>query len=317
VRAILVGDVHLADKPPSVRTEDYAEQILGKLKFAVDKAIELKVDLLALAGDVFHVKTPSRTSHGLIVRVLEILAPAAKAGIEVGIVAGNHDMMHDRIESLETQPLGVLFKSGITPLFGNHPHLDVVGVPYLQDWVGDLKSWLGHSVITDQTLVITHAPIMPPGVSVPYEYIDAESWAEFQKTGNLYYGHIHEAHGVYRDPRVGLVFCNQGALSRGSLHESDQTRAPAITLFNSEEDYLGRFQRIEVPHRPAPEVFTLEPVIARERRLGQAEEFIRRIGTTTLDALSVEAVIAAIEGLDAERDVKSYAAELLREVDCR
>lgn len=51
-------------------------------------------------------------------------------------------------------------------------------------------------------------------------------------SGVVYYGHIHENHGAYRS--AGMWFCNQGAISRGSLHESTLKRAPGVTLYDSE-----------------------------------------------------------------------------------
>jgi predicted phosphodiesterase len=321
MRAILLGDVHLADRPPSVRTEDYADLIIGKLRFSVQTAIEEKVDALILAGDVFHIKRPDRTSHALVQRALDTFTEAQKAGIEVMAVPGNHDMQHDRLDSLEKQPLGVLFKSGVKPLMGRHPHLPVHGIPYLQDW-GDLHGWLGtdetvgQSPIDTRTLVVTHAPIMPPGRSAPFEYIDATHWANAQGAGRLYYGHIHDTHGAFRAGDEGLGFCNQGALSRGSLHESDLQRKPAITLYDTDGDEESCWRRIEVPHRPASEVYTLTQVRSAEHNREQMSEFIRRIGSVSINTISIEALSAHLATLDIPADVKSAVLELVEEATC-
>lgn len=310
----MVGDIHIADRPPSVRTEDYADQIFGKLQFIIDYAIENGILIIILAGDVFHVKLPSRTSHALVQRLIQLSEKAMSANIEIMATPGNHDLQNDRLESLRLQPLGVLFQAGVTPLIGDHPDLPLTGVPYLQDWT-DLPSWLKRATIKPETLVIAHAPIMPPGRTAPYSYIEAGQWARMQGTGSLYYGHIHELHESYSDTELGLRFCNQGALSRGSLHESDQTREPAFTIYDS-DDLDSPFTRVEVPHRPAREVFSLEMVADKMGRQGRAEEFLRQIGETSIGVISIEAMAAEIQEMDAPEPVKTRAIDLIMEQAC-
>src|SRR4051812_49721810 len=69
---------------------------------------------IILAGDVFHHKAPSRTSHGTVMRFIDW---ARDALVQVYVVPGNHDMQNDRVASLhESQPLGVVCASGVVDL---------------------------------------------------------------------------------------------------------------------------------------------------------------------------------------------------------
>lgn len=285
----LLGDIHLADRPPSLRTETYTEDILAKLQFAAEEAKRRGADALVSAGDVFHLKTPTRNSHNLVQRTGEVLT---STGLPVFIVPGNHDLSNDRLDSLRRQPLGTLSKmEGVELLMGGHPDLPIFGLPYLWDWQGQLPSWISRYREYSQgldTLMVTHAPIFPPGEVPPYEFISADDWAERMGTGDCFYGHIHDPHGSYAVPTSAgeVQMCNNGAVSRGSLHEATLKRKPHMTFWHG----LGNFEAVEIPHRPVEAVFRLQEKEDIDERVNRVEEFLSSVGETTLDGLSLEEV---------------------------
>jgi DNA repair exonuclease SbcCD nuclease subunit len=314
VKALLVGDIHLADRPPSVRTESYAEDILAKLAFCVEYASE-HADVMVLLGDVFHIKAPSKTSHRLVQRTAEVLEKFRPRNFtldrgpgRVLIVPGNHDMSQDRIESLESQPLGTLaLARNVELLTGYDDQTGIFGIPYLQDWT-DLPRWLTEAGGAD--LIATHAPIFPTGEEPPYEFIRAEDVAYLLGSAvgpsrtPVAYGHIHDPHGFYKVEQNW--FCNNGAISRGSLHEKTVKRHPKVTLFDSDAEGCP-FTSVDVPHRPAEDVFRLaehREEVAAEQRL---DDFVASISDVSLAALSMEEVVAraADSGLspDAQREL--------------
>lgn len=301
-RALLIGDIHLADRPPSIRTETYTDDILDKLRAAVRIAADQHCDVIVSAGDVFHIKTPTRNSHSLVQRTGEVLT---SAGLPVLIVPGNHDLSNDRLDSLKKQPLGTLAKmEGIDLLTGPSEVFPIFGLPYLADWGGDLLRWMSvYDKWADRhkaadfdfwPLMVTHAPIFPDGEEPPYEFISASDWAGLMNgKGDCYYGHIHDPHGDYTPhPGSSIRMCNNGAISRGSLHEATLKREPAVTVWDSTGSGAGRFTRHPLPFRPAEAVFRLsdkEDLDERESRVGA---FLESVGRTTLDGLSIEEVHA-------------------------
>jgi DNA repair exonuclease SbcCD nuclease subunit len=174
VKALIIADAHLADRPPSIRTETYADDLFAKLVFTVDVAREQRVDAVVYAGDVFHVKAPTRTSHALVQRMARLIKDY---GTEVFIVPGNHDMTNDRLESLSKQPLGVLFEAGARMLVGGGIVDQLFGIPWLGDWTAELPSYMQEWQVSDAPLLVTHAPLVQPGDQRPYEIIDAYDWA--------------------------------------------------------------------------------------------------------------------------------------------
>ncbi len=64
-RILCIGDIHVMDRAPVHAAPTYTEDILTMLRWTVDYAAEHDVPTIVWAGDVFHHKQPSRTSHAL------------------------------------------------------------------------------------------------------------------------------------------------------------------------------------------------------------------------------------------------------------
>jgi len=308
---VLVGDLHLSDNPPSSRTDDYSDDILTKLEWIVDYANQVNAESITQLGDVFHVKVPHRTSHGLVRRTAEILA--AFRG-RVLIVPGNHDLQQDRLESIPTQPLGTLaLSSNITLLQGLDTETGIYGIPYTDD-LEDLQTHM--NVACDETLVGTrpaliavHAAIFPSGINPPYPHLDA---SQIVTEGvPVAMGHIHDSYGFFRSHDAWV--CNNGAISRGSLHEETLKREPKITLFDP--DATGcPFTSVDVPHRPAAEVFRLAEVAQKQEREEKLDEFLESVGKVSLTSLSMEQVIAHAESTELSPRAKAELREIIESV---
>jgi hypothetical protein len=287
MRAIVVGDVHLSDTPPSARTETYAEDILAKLDWIVATAAEKKVDCIVINGDMFHIKTPSKTSHKLVQATAAVLNQ--KVAPPVLITPGNHDVQFDRMESLNRQPLGALALSpNVRLLDGDDPEFPVFGVPYLWDWSSQLPRYMARWQESSAVLMSAHAPVFPNSENPPYEHIKAFEWVNLmERSGHFTYGHIHDVHGIWKEG--GTRVCNLGAISRGSLHEKTVARKPQVALYDSEK--ATPFEALAVPHKPAELVFRLEEVAQKKQATAKLDAFLEGVSSTSLTNLSLEQVL--------------------------
>lgn len=322
---LLYSDPHLSDKPPSSCTESYLDDMLDLLRQTVRLARERKVIAVVIAGDVFHSKAPGRVSHRLLMLLIEIIR---SYGVPVFIVPGNHDVRNDRLDSIrETQPLGVLYQAGALYLDGwggydaGHQYR-VYGVPWQQDWERLEEQLTGYrEVVTDwrqlppeergtvgvHHLVVAHAPLYPPGQELPYEFYPAGEWARFMgRDGFCFYGHVHEPHGVWSFN--GVTFCNNGALSRGSLHEYNLTRQVGCTLW---DDETGQFEFVPLDAKPASEVFRLVEKQQITDMQGRLDSFLADIGSTTLDVLSPATVLEHVRSLGLDKAATDLVEDLL------
>lgn len=315
VRVICVGDIHLSDRPPASCNEGYTEDILQMLSFVAKLEKALKVDAVVWAGDVFHHKQPSRTSHATVLKLMKV----AQEYDNLWVVTGNHDIQSDRLDSLEKQPLGVLYEAGVLQeLDGWHPTLPLLGVPWQQRWLSPGATWdafrewrEGEGL--EGALAVTHAPIYPPTVAdnVLFELLPLSGSegvsAAMHNSGYLYYGHIHEPH--YHFEVEGVVYANMGAISRGSLHEYNLARKIQVALWTPEHGFVP----VDIPHRPASEVFKLAEAQERKEKKMDLDTFLSEVGSATLDISSTGSIIDHIRRMDIEQPVKETSIELLEE----
>jgi DNA repair exonuclease SbcCD nuclease subunit len=312
VRILLTSDWHLMDKAPRNATDSYTDDIFEILDFTAQLERVLNCDAVVAAGDLFHHKQPSRTSHRLVLRAIE----AANKYRRLFVVTGNHDISNDRLETVkEQQPLGVLLEgSQAQELDGWAGDLPIFGIPWQQRWFeeGRLEEvFTGWRALQagNQQLAITHAPIYPPALysDQKFELLHpSDIAAAMGGAGNLYYGHIHDDHGIYEVD--GVTFCNVGAVSRGSLTEYNLSRSIKAALWTPEHGFL----EIDLPHKPAEEVFLLEQATAAKEKKLSNERFLEEVGSTRLEISSTSSVISYIEQLeDVEPEVKKIAIEML------
>lgn len=315
-RFLILGDIHLSDRPPSSCTDTYLDDLFDLLAYAAQIEKQYSCDATVSAGDVFHYKQPSRTSHKTMLRMID----AVRAFTKFIIVPGNHDMLNDRLDSItETQPLGVLAHAGAELLVGwQRDNLPLYGVPWQQHWTEEtigvaLASY--HAERFGRALVVTHAPIYPPGQELEFEYYptrdepERKGWSSLlQDEGWLYYGHIHEPHGIYSVG--GVTYANQGALSRGSLHEYNLTREIQFTIWDEDR---GIFAPVPVPHKPASEVFRLVEAQEIKDNTRSLADFLAGIGSATIEITSTESVIEHIRTLGLDESVVRLAVELLQQ----
>jgi DNA repair exonuclease SbcCD nuclease subunit len=291
----LISDVHATRRPPSSCTDTYLPDLLDLLRQAFALFTLRGVLAVVIAGDLFHHKAPSRTDHALVRELAELFRAQP---YKVWVTPGNHDMQNDRIASVsQVQPLGVLFGTGaahcLDGWMDKHP---VFGVPWLQRWseqgVADaLTPW--NDQLFGRSLIVTHAPIYPPGSEPRYadaEYTPVGWWAGPMEDGSmghgLFYGHVHEPHGVWECR--GVRFCNNGALSRGSLDEYNLERPVGVTLW---DERTGEFEFAPLEARPAAQVFRLtehEQAVTSQRAMG---DFLAEIGTAVLPRVTPEGVM--------------------------
>lgn len=318
---LLVNDIHLSDRAPSSCTDSYQDDLFDLLDAVGDQASERNAAAVILAGDVFHYKTPSRTTHRSVKRFIDLLRSWDCPTL---IVPGNHDMQNDRLDSLdETQPLGVVFASGAAHLLHGWSAVDadlisdpVYGVPWLMRFDNDmvfeaLADWRDRLEPQPDThgLVVAHAPLYPPGQELKYEFYDAGKWAAcMDNRGTVHYGHVHEPHGIYHSNRV--TFSNPGALSRGSLHEHNLTRAVSIASWNS---VTGATEHITLPHKPAADVFRLAEVAQATASQVRLDTFLESVGQTRIAITSIEAVMEHVRSLQLGPALETVVNDLLSE----
>ncbi len=236
-KLLFVGDVHIADRPPLGRVEGYREQMMAKLLEVGRLAADAEVDVIVLLGDLFHQPRANLVSHSL---VRELAAVIGTWDCRPFVIAGNHDLAPDGMDSLERQPLGVLDKAGVVEVLREPIQVG------LDDPLMLFPRHYDHRRQTDPTyyeigetdepgaacnIVVAHGPLLPPGeVRHPNQPVVNVEDINLDGVTAIISGHLHEALGVHKLPN-GAYFANPGSVGRVSRTPDNlRGRRPQLLL---------------------------------------------------------------------------------------
>ncbi len=282
-------DVHLSDRSPSSRLDNWSDTVFDKLGQVRDIAREVRADAIIDGGDFFHVKAPGRNSHELVRRTLE---HHRNYPCPVYCTPGNHDSVYGDYSFLPQQPLGVVFASGaFLRLYDEHEvvftreesgstfKVRVVGIPY-HGTSYDLDRF--HKIKRkdeDILICVAHVLASEKGGTM-FEGEDIIKYSDLLDTApDMYcFGHWHKDQGVVE--LGGKKFLNIGSLTRGSLSQDEVERQPAAAVIKCHT--TGGIPTIEVEVRrlvvkPASEVFDIEGRARQVRRQVEMDSFVNSI----------------------------------------
>lgn len=277
IRLVWRTDVHLSDKAPSSRTDDWVMTVLEKLAFVGRVAEKVGASAVIDGGDFFHVKSPSKNSHQLLRRVIEL---HQQYPCPVYANIGNHDCVYGDLTYLHQQPLGVLFEAGIfKPLYNEHEavfekdgiSVRVVGIPY-HGAEYDLDRFRVEKKGEDYLVVAAHLYASPSGGSM-YGTEDVVSYDDLLNIDAdiVLFGHWHKDQDVVE--KGGKTFVNIGSLTRGSLSDDEIERVPSCAVMSFVKNKY-QVKKVPLPVKPAGEVFDLAGKIKKEERAVAMEEFV-------------------------------------------
>lgn len=310
---ILTNDWHFAVKNPVSRVDDYNAELLTLLGQILKLAVHVRASGIVVAGDLFH-DSKSRYPTPLLVQLIRWLVECRRAGVKVFVVPGNHDLTHDRYESLDQQPLGLLIESGLvvncarTLVWANDKTLGIVGVPWPDGSTLDAFT----SISGSAQLVVAHGFATPEGgekYGVPcHKYDQLAVAAPHVKV--WHFGHDHTDHGVYTLKNNAKVV-NLGALCRGALDTDNITRQVKVAIA-SFPDGPGdaTVQQVALKMAPASEIFDLQ---LRERRVKERQhiaQFVQQLANGLLLVPETD-VKALLDGLVAEAGVRARVVAYL------
>lgn len=307
-------DVHLADKAPQSRTDDWASSVLDKLMQVGEIAREVKADAVIDGGDFFHIKTPSRNSHELIQRVAAVHDeyPCPVFGL-----TGNHDVKYGDPEFIDESPLGVLFATGVFRPFGGD--MDVVfeggglkvrlcGIPYHGKKYDEnlIRGFIKRD--EDYLFVAAHLLASQSGGEmfgsediVRYSDLtglDPDVWA---------FGHWHKNQGV--TTLGGKHIINIGSLTRGALSEDDMKRIPEVAILRFTDKGID-IERRQLEVEPAEEVFDIESRVKQEARKMTVDAFVDSV-TKALGKQDRKPLLEEVRGMDLPDPVIDRVVEYL------
>ncbi|MFA5999519.1 MAG: metallophosphoesterase [Candidatus Paceibacterota bacterium] len=270
-----VTDLHLKDKPPESRIDDYAHTVLGKLEKVFQTVDKSEGDQgIICGGDLFDVKEGAKISHGLVVDIIALLRQYSH--IPFYTLIGNHDIKYDRLDTIEKQPLGVLLKSGLVHRINKKYLENNSNIIFGLDFIGD--KYLNYDMFdlpysdSKFNIVCVHCNIMPDSETFYYE--NALSFNKiidrFPKLNLMIMGHIHffkENPLIYKYNNSFLV--GPGSLARVSSAKENLDRDINIVYI---KDKGFSIDKLEV--KPSSEIFDLKRIEELKQRDGMIADFV-------------------------------------------
>lgn len=270
-------DVHYSDHTPRRRVDKWTDTVSAKLEEVGEIARRRGVHAVLDGGDFFDIKTPTRNSHSLVRRAIEI---HKSYPCPVYANVGNHDCVYGDYKYLPQQPLGVLFESGVfRRLYDEHEavferdgvKVRVVGIPYhgVKYDYGRFDSIRRG----DETyLVVVCHLLASPTETTLFDSEDVVLYSTLDKypVDLWFFGHWHQDQGVTKLSRSQVV--NIGSLTRGSLSQDNLTRSPSVCLAEFRREGIS-LEVIPITHKPSSEIFDLEAKDLKEVREESLDHF--------------------------------------------
>lgn len=312
MRIVCSNDWHFSKTPPVSRIDDYNEELFGLLKQLRMLVQHFKADALCVAGDIFHNK--GLAPWDVVIRLLEW---GRSLPCPILTIMGNHDQTHDRYESIDKTPYGVLTASGVFTDISRHSVVingtKFYGVPWPDGSRPDAFAF----VPEDTDVVLAHGFVSQEG---------GEKWGTYcHKYDDLtracrtvkvwHFGHDHADHGVFNLSH-GAQVINIGALSRGALDTDTIVRQVKAAVVTYEPEHAQGLQTVQVAlkQRPVEEIFDLERHKERKAEQAQLEQFLDQLQQGLSGVLDVD-YKAVLAGMPLDAAVREKVAEYLAQAE--
>jgi DNA repair exonuclease SbcCD nuclease subunit len=302
VKLVWRTDVHLSDRAPVSRTDDWAETVFGKLDQVRKVAVKVGANAILDGGDFFHIKSPGRNSHELVRRTVE---HHTDYPCPVYCTPGNHDSVYGDYSFLPQQPLGVLFASGtFNRLYDEHEavfeaggtKVRVVGIPY-HGTRYDMERFRSIKKGDEDVLVcVAHVLASKKGGKM-FEGEDIVKYKDLLDTAPdvFLFGHWHKDQGIVE--MGDKTFINIGSLTRGALSQDEVQRRPACVVLGFNGDAVTT-QTVRLRVGAPEDVFDIEKRQHQEQRQMEMDTFVASVKDSLVgdqNSIALPDVIGSME----------------------
>ena len=318
-KVMFVGDIHLMDKQPKNRLDDYSLAIRTKLIECFTVAEEMKVDAVVLLGDLFEVYEVGPLLRNQTLDILKGVPNGNKPwSFPIYICVGNHDL--DSSSNLEKTALGTLISAGCLVKTDYSPSLGISFAHYHPSLDRDIKAGL---LTTSSAIIwVCHASISNKLDRFGEYTFLFEDTPLHPNTSLVISGHIH--HEMKQTRSDGKRFINPGAISRYSASRDNLEKDIEILIldYTLDGEILNEEYLKLKSAKPASEVFKLEEIKAAKDLKQDTLEFKIKVANmrthswqfTTLDD-KLDALKVMAQQSEIGEEITNIVIEAVRKVN--
>lgn len=326
MKLAVVGDFHISDANPSARLDNFKETCFNKLKFIRDETNRRGVDVVLFLGDIFHRKNPNLNSHDTIRELISIFAGFNSKVLEV---VGNHDISMTS-KNLYKQPLSVLDEAGSLSILG-YPYTrnftfsteeaDIYGLGYadINDTLSENYFALNSEIVSNfkVNILAMHQMLLPDNANFFGDYLNFKDLAQLDFDIVLC-GHFHPGYEPLIQAAHGVIFCNPGAITRGSLDTHNLTREPQFAIFDITDKKNIKTDTVSIPCLPANQIFDMQKVkrsIIVKEDMSKFTDTLKSVCEDSVDISSVNGLLSVLADSGCDKEVLNFAKPYLEQAE--
>ena len=254
-------DIHLAEKRPENRVDDYEATVLRKFRFILGVAEENDCDGILFPGDLFDGPTPSYAFYSQIISYMK------DSGKLMIVVPGQHDQRYRNLENTALWAAGISVDN-LTVMSQKHDSEPLTQPDNVLIQGCGWEEEIPEPIPSKFNILLIHRMI-----------VDDKLWAEQE--------HFEYGNGFLRDRKFDLIVSgdnhktftahsrgrylfNCGSMMRSTIAQVDHK--PMIIVFDTENP--KEYREILIPIEPAESVFKMDKVETEKERNTNLEAFV-------------------------------------------
>jgi DNA repair exonuclease SbcCD nuclease subunit len=271
MKLLITGDLHLDEKKPKNRIDNWMSAQSIKLVGVFDLAKKEKVSAILQPGDFFNT---FKVSHWFIRHWIKFFK---EYNIPILTVPGQHDMRY-HASDIENTPMGVLEAAGVIKVLDDKGSVlkdQTVGF-YGAGWKQDIPSPAKHNSLK---VLVTHRLVSDSALWATMEYTTPQQLLQDTVYDLIVTGDNHK-HFFYTSSRRTAYLINCGSLMRSAIDQRDHE--PVVYIYDTETKYTTVHC---VPIKPFTEVMNLEEVEKEKERNIELDSFVEGLSDTNIEGL--------------------------------
>lgn len=297
----ILGDLHLTNRGPRRRLDNYFQTQLGKLKQAFDIFKAEECDAIIQVGDFVESPNVSREVD------IEIITFLLAQHFDIYCCFGQHDIAGHSASTLKRSPLRVLESANLVKILSKHPtELKNTSIPtndnnrYMMLYAASFGEPIPETHSDDPyNILVTHRMIGDRQLYPDQKLIGPQKFLKDNPTYSLIL--CGDYHYRFHDTYNGRTIINPGCLMRKTISKYDQQHEPGVVTFDTNTNCVNviklNVQKIE-------EVFDLSTAAKKDNE--QLLKFIENLNETGKAKSSdwKHNLVTALEKAKASSEVK-------------